>query len=565
MKIKVLPIISALFLVIAMAIQSAVSYHHIKENLVSRIQNRMELAQKDILSEVYDMYEATDEITYFFPELCSDSGKLQSMLTTVLERFPNLYCCYVSFLPECSPYNTTPHANQQSEKGRLYAPCAFRQRDSSIIAYDYGDKVNYLERDWYIGALQCGDKGYWSQPYNDGDHEDLIFTHSRKVYDNKGRMVGVAGADYTLAWTERMLENIQPYDDAVCQLFSTKGTLIVETRNDGMDGMIVTERVLLSTNMRLVIGVPKIHVLKAMRRVSLLTLTVLLVGIFIAGWLIRRMWRDQEEYTRVETAKKLMEQELQIASDIQRGILRDDSQEAHTDILTRVENKKDVEVQAVLVPMREVGGDLYDYYRKGDDLFFIIGDVSGKGVPAAMFMSATVNLFRSAVQRLQSPKAMMEEMNAVLSDHNPSMMFVTAIIGRLHVPTGQLLYCNAGHLPPLKEVQTQNDGRYLEEIDIVPNIPLGYEGRYQFVEQSMTLEQGDTLVLYTDGITEALNKEKEMLGMERWKEIVSKGNTLPNTSLPVEKLLAEVKTFIGDAEQADDITLLIIHKMGHRS
>lgn len=318
------------------------------------------------------------------------------------------------------------------------------------------------------------------------------------------------------------------------------------------------------TNMRLVIGVPKIHVLKAMRRVSLLTLTVLLVGIFIAGWLIRRMWRDQEEYTRVETAKKLMEQELQIASDIQRGILRDDSQEAHTDILTRVENKKDVEVQAVLVPMREVGGDLYDYYRKGDDLFFIIGDVSGKGVPAAMFMSATVNLFRSAVQRLQSPKAMMEEMNAVLSDHNPSMMFVTAIIGRLHVPTGQLLYCNAGHLPPLKEVQTQNDGRYLEEIDIVPNIPLGYEGRYQFVEQSMTLEQGDTLVPYTDGITEALNKEKEMLGMERWKEIVSKGNTLPNTSLPVEKLLAEVKTFIGDAEQADDITLLIIHKMGHR-
>ena len=86
-------------------------------------------------------------------------------------------------------------------------------------------------------------------------------------------------------------------------------------------------------------------------------------------------------------------------------------------------------MQAVLEPMHEVGGDLYDYYRKGEDLFFIIGDVSGKGVPAAMFMSATVNLFRSAVLRLQSPKAIMEEVNGVLSEHNPNLMFVTAIGG----------------------------------------------------------------------------------------------------------------------------------------
>ena len=95
-------------------------------------------------------------------------------------------------------------------------------------------------------------------------------------------------------------------------------------------------------------------------------------------------------------------------------------------------------MSADLLPMKEVGGDLYDYFRKGEDLFFIIGDVSGKGVPAAMFMSATVNLFRSAVRRLQSPKAIMEEINSVLSDNNPSMMFVTAFIGRLNVPTGEM-------------------------------------------------------------------------------------------------------------------------------
>ena len=548
MKIKLLPIVSALFLVIAMAIQSAVSYHREKESLVNQIEDRMELAQKDFLFEVYDMYEATDEIIDFFPEFCSESDELLSMLQTVLQRFPDLYCCYVSYLPECAP-----------EKGRRYAPCAFRERDSSIVAYDYGDRVDYLKREWYTGALESDDNGYWSLPYNDGDHEDPVFTYSRKAYDDNGRMVGVAGADYTLAWTKRMLEDIKPYDDAVCQLFSHKDSLIAESGNMGSSDMIVREKILSPTNMRLLIGVPKSHVWTAMRGVSLLTLAVLLTGIIIAGWLIRRMWRDQEEYNRMDTAKKLMERELQIASSIQRGILRNDDQEEPSPTPAKAEGKKDVEVQAVLEPMHEVGGDLYDYCRKGDNLFFIIGDVSGKGVPATMFMSATVNLFRSAVGRLQSPKAIMEEMNGVLSEHNPNLMFVTAIIGRLHVPTGQLWYCNAGHLPPLVDVQSDSD-RHLREVAIEANLPLGYEGTYQYVEQHTVLGQDDTLVLYTDGITEAVNKRNEMLGMERWKEIVGRVKMRPGTPMPIRNLLSAVKPFIGDAKQTDDITLLTIRK-----
>ena len=540
MKMKILPIISALFLVIAMAILSAVSYHREKESLVNHIEDRMEVAQQDFMFEVYDMYEVTDEIAHFFPEFCSNQSDLFSMVETVLGRFPDLYCCYVGFLPEYS-----------LKKGKPYLPSAFRENGDSIVAHDYTDKVNYLEREWYTGALKSDNDGYWSQPYNDGVHEDPIFTHSRKVYDDKGRMVGITGADYTLAWTKRMLEDIKPYDDAACQLFSAKGTLIAESGNIKKSSMFVMEKILSPTNMRLVIGVPKSHVLKAMRGMSLLTLTVLLMGILIAGWLIRRIWRDQAEYARVETAKKLMEQELQIASKIQRDILKAPS-------TTTVGRSEEAQVQAVLVPMHEVGGDLYDYYRKGEDLFFIIGDVSGKGVPAAMFMSATVNLFRSAVQRLQSPKAIMEEVNGVLSEHNPSLMFVTALIGRLHVPTGQLWYCNAGHLPPLV---IEHGTRNIREIAIEPNLPLGYEGKFSFAEQTMMLGQDDTIVLYTDGITEARNVKREMLGMEKWKEIVESGKTLPNdNSIPVEKLLANVKTFIGEAEQTDDITLLTICK-----
>lgn len=548
MKMKKLSIVSVIFLVVAMAIQFAVSYNRERENLENDIERRMELAEKDFVFEVYDMYDATDEITYFFPELCDNTEELYSMLKTVLGRFQNLYGCYVAFVPD------SLHGRE-----RRFSPYASRAEGDSISAFDASVDVNYPERDWYKGALQSDEKGYWSLPYHDGIHNDLVFSHSRKVYDKSGRMVGVAGADYTLSWTKRMLEGIKPYDDAVCQLFSTNGTLIVESGWGDMDGMIVMEKTLSPLNMRLVIGVPNKHVWKTVQGISLLTLAVLLTGIIAAGWLIRRIQRDHEAYARTETAKKLMEKELQIASNIQRGILRAPAPSGAG---------AGAEVQATLVPMREVGGDLYDYYRKGDDFFFIIGDVSGKGIPAALFMSATVNLFRSAVKRLQSPKAIMEEINGVLSEHNPSLTFVTAIIGRLHVPTGQLTYCNAGHLSPIKVKGETPPAcghlplkeEELKEIELIPNIPLGYEGKFQFVEQGTLLGKEDTLVLYTDGITEARNKNHEMMGMERWKECVNASMRECVSASVCERLMEGVKAFIGEAEQSDDITLMTISK-----
>ncbi len=558
MKMKKLSIVSVVFLVVAMAIQFAVSYNRERTNLENDIERRMELAEIDFVLEVYDMYDATDEITYFFPELCDNTEELYSMLTTVLGRFQNLYGCYVAFVPD------SLHGRE-----RRFSPFASRAQGDSISAFDASADVNYTERDWYKGAMQSDEKGHWSLPYHDGIHNDLVFSHSRKVYDKKGRMVGVAGADYTLSWTKHKLEDIKPYDDAICQLFSTNGTLIVESGEGDMDGMIVMEKTLSPLNMRLVIGVPKSHVWKSMRGISLLTLAVLLTGIFAAGWLIRRIQRDHEAYARTETAKKLMEKELQIASNIQKGILKSEefaplrSQAVSLAEPGRKvksdELNSDVKVQATLVPMREVGGDLYDYYRKGDDFFFIIGDVSGKGIPAALFMSATVNLFRSAVKRLQSPKAIMEEINGVLSEHNPSLTFVTAIIGRLHVPTGQLTYCNAGHLPPIKVSGSkfQVSGEGCEEVGLIPNIPLGYEGKFQFVEQGTLLGKEDTLVLYTDGITEARNKNHEMMGMARWKDCL---NVLMPDCLSADALMEGVKAFIGEAEQSDDITLMTISK-----
>ena len=541
MRTKYVPIIAAIFLVIAMMVQFGLSYHRNEKGLLRRIDFKMELAQKDVLFKVYDMSNATAELVHFLPDNGKDSTALYTLLENVLWRFPDLFSCYICY----EPYHFSP-------KEEIYSVCAIRGENGSISNSHFEEQRNYLVRDWYIGAMRSDDNGYWTQSYNDVHTDDLVFTHSQKAYDQNDSVIGVVAVDYTLAWAKQVLMETKPYEDAVCQLYSSNGTLIVQSgETDDWDDMIISEKVMSPIDMRLVIAVPKHHLWEGMSRVSTVTLIVLLIGFLIAGLLIRRLLQDQRKFTRVETANEVMERELQIASTIQKGILREGERDKVQD------NKwQDVELQAALVPMREVGGDLYDFYRRGDDLFFIIGDVSGKSITAAMFMSATVNLFRSAVLRLQSPKTIIEDMNAVLSDKNPSMMFVTAFIGRLHIPTGELLYCNAGHLPPLI-ARDNHDGIQIVPIPLEPNIPLGYDGKFRFVEQGMMLRKDDLLVLYTDGITEARNEKHEMLGIQRWMEIVK--NNL--TSLKAGRLEAIEEAgvqFTGKAEQTDDMTLMTV-------
>lgn len=532
MKKNALPIVCAVFLMVAMTVQFIVSYSREKRDLMQQMEYKMDLAQKDFLFEVYDMHEATDEISHFFPEFEDHTTDLYALLETVLGHYPDLYGCYVTFLPECSP-----------TLNKWCCPTAFRVKGDSIITYDAKGTIPYEERDWYNGALKSDEDGYWSLPYNDGTHADPVFTYSQKIYNSKGKLVGVAGADCTLAWTAQLLEDIKPYDDAVCQLFSTDSSLIVGCGHTvDLSDRIVFEKVLSPTDMRLVIIVPKCHIREGIMNISLITLSVLLSGILILGLLLRHIKKERDAFIRIQTTNKLMEHEMQIAHDIQMGILKGDGLQVTGDGL---------EVKAKLIPMREVGGDLYDFHREKDELWFIIGDVSGKGVPAAMFMSAAVNLFRAAGAHSDSPREIMEKMNVVLSENNPSMTFVTAFIGCLHIPTGQLVFCNAGHCEPLR---VTGDGLRVTGLEVEPNIPLGFDGKYRFKEQGVLLGEGDTIVLYTDGITEARNEKREMLGLSRWSLVVSRWKS------DVESLLAEVKAFMGKAEQADDITLMTIRK-----
>jgi sigma-B regulation protein RsbU (phosphoserine phosphatase) len=212
------------------------------------------------------------------------------------------------------------------------------------------------------------------------------------------------------------------------------------------------------------------------------------------------------------------------------------------------------DVSGRLVAAREVGGDLYDYFVRDEKLYFCIGDVSGKSVPSALVMAVTQALFHACTQHVSQPAQIMNTINVSLSRNNERNMFVTFFIGVLDLPTGRLRCCNAGHNPP---VIIDNGATMMQ---VKPNLPLGVMDGFKYEAQELQLQAGTTLFMYTDGITEALDTERQLFGERRMldalEQCVANGQT--KSQQIVNHITREVHQFTQGTEQSDDITLLAI-------
>lgn len=536
-QFKYIHVIAALFLLLGMGVQAYVSYSRAHSQLQEKMDLEMQIAQEKLRFELYDALEAWAELEDEVKKHLHEPETIILKTDEILRRYPNFYACYVAFPPYYLP--------QQ----KWLEPTTYRTQDTIVSGILGDDAHDYFEREWYKGAAQSKD-GYWSTPYREETFNKTIYSYSKSLRDEEGNLICIIGVDFSLKWINRLLEQFKPFEEAVFMLYSSNGTLLAASDRAPVmgfkeDSWIVSRKTLQPININMVTAVPKKHIFKSLRLGILLPLSVFVLGILVVGLLIRRITRDEQVNARLKTEKEVLSHELEIAHDIQMGILKDEKEKK------QAQGNGDIELQTLLVPMREVGGDLFDFHREGDKLWFIIGDVSGKGVPAAIFMSAAVNLFRAAGVRANSPKEIVEEMNAVLSENNPSMTFVTAFVGCLRISTGELIYCNAGHCAPI--IKSSNPQILKSStLQMEPNIPLGFNGRYSFVEQGCMIGEGETLVLYTDGVTEARNSFHEMLGMKRWADIVAKK----------EDLYGAIQAFMGKAEPTDDITLMTIRKTG---
>lgn len=255
------------------------------------------------------------------------------------------------------------------------------------------------------------------------------------------------------------------------------------------------------------------------------------------------------ELTATTAQKASMESELSIAREIQMSMLPKD--------FTLSPQRDDLEIYACLTPAKAVGGDLYDFLVRDGRLYFCIGDVSGKGVPSALVMSIISTQFRSLSSTEDKPEKIVSVINASSKDRNETMMFATLFVGILDLETGVLSYCNAGHNAP---VLTGKEPGFLK---VESNLPVGVETAWKYKGQQLTLTPGKTILLYTDGLTEAEDTNHDQFGERRILEELGKaGNGDPETV--VRKLNDAVHAFTEPAEQSDDLTMLAIRYLGNK-
>ena len=428
--------------------------------------------------------------------------------------------------------------------------------------------VSNTELDCYLEALES-DHPCWSQPYYDG-----LFTHEYMVTcyqdsDTRGVMLSID------VMVERLLESIddmQFYRNSKMYIATVSGEVfsLDNTADNGLrieksdfNSFDDKDYIKISAHydkldLDIINLIPKDEISNPLKTRTMIALLVFIVALSLLAVLVHRSFRKaQEELAQSikladqeEIALRSIEKEVSIASSIHMGMLASPGLGVH---LVPDEGAC-ADVMAHIIPAREVGGDLYEYRMKGHNLVMCIADVSGKGIPASVIMTKCCTLFHAYVSNRENPDPsdMLRYMNRQMCYNNDEVMFVTMWVGVLDMRSGSLKYASAGHNAPV--LIHDGGASFLEKHQ---GMPLGMFDDAEFKTLTSHIEMGDSLLLYTDGITEAEGPGKVLYGDER---LLDTCRNLPSCN-PVfvsNKVLDSVRNHAKGCVQSDDITLLCV-------
>lgn len=462
------------------------------------------------------------------------------MMENFLRANPHIVGVIVAFEPYIYPQLNAEHG---------YAPYVKRTGDE-LVRYEIGSIVDYRQKDWYNIPAQTGHQ-YWTDPFKEKTQQQLVAAFVIPLYGYGDRFVGCMALTIDVNDFAQRLRDAAPYDGAELILLSDSVDYyatqpfhyVFTNRHSGGTYMLVC---------------PEKEVMGGVERMQdqivIIGAISIVVMIFCFIFLFRHM-------QKIQMAKSSMESELHIASAIQMAMLP----KGHPDFPER----KELDLHGFLRPAKSVGGDLYDYFIQEDKLFFAVGDVSGKGVPAALFMAVVRALFRNIAKLTSDPAHIASSLNNALNEGNETNMFCTMFMGVLDLKSGQLNYCNAGHnapiirrrLPDSKPSAPQHQVSFMKP---QTNIPLGMFPNFPFQSEQATLLPGEALLIYTDGVTEAENREHQLFGEKAVLETLRRTREANLTSARqfVEQLVDAIDHHASGTEQSDDITLLIIDYLG---
>lgn len=262
---------------------------------------------------------------------------------------------------------------------------------------------------------------------------------------------------------------------------------------------------------------------------------------------VEKMSLDMNRYiqdlTQTTAEKERLSTELNVATQIQAEML--------PRVFPPYKNHPEIELFALMEPAKEVGGDFYDFYMIDDDHFaVVVGDVSGKGVPAALFMVITKTLLKDTAMHSTNPAEIFNSVNSILCEGNESGLFVTCWMAILTLSTGQLCFANAGHTAPI--IFHENEVKYLTT---KPNLMLAGMDGIKYTNYNITLNAGDRIFIYTDGVTEAMDSAQNLYGEERLLNLLKIKTGLSSKEI-LDVVKKDINDFVKDAQQFDDITML---------
>jgi len=461
-----------------------------------------------------------------------NAGATDSILhisRNVLKEYEFVLACEMVFCP-----------NDSNHKGRMVSVGMHRKGQVIEEHNTANDTIDYTQREWYIIPVN-EHRQVWTDPYFAQTLNKTVCTRAAPVTNNQGKVIGVFFVDVPLDWLQEGLDVSKMYNGSRYMLLNIVGRVVLSSDSiqempDSTQNLIYRGKVG-NRGSQLLIAVPIKEIYSKIINMSLISGLLLLLTALLILYILHRAVKSAFKLQAATFHNEVMNKELSIANDIQMGMVR-----------AKELNLPEVELYASMKPAKAVGGDLYDYDVIDGRLFFCVGDVSGKGIPAALFMTTAVNLFRMAIKSQTDPTAIATQMNELLSQNNRRSMFVSMFIGVVDLKTGVLNFCNAGHNPPVV------DGRFME---VKANIPLGLVGDMVFESETYSNIIGKPLFFYTDGLNEAKSIDNEQFGNERLLSEL-KAKPFKSCSEMVEWMRSAVEKHTEGAEPSDDMTMMCI-------
>lgn len=536
-----------LLLVLAAAVlleaNSLVQYYFARKGLheeaTRRAQSEMEKTRLSIQDVTNSVELSVKNLGWLVENMLDMPENLFSVIRQTMDANPYLTDAGVAFAPDYYP-----------EMGRWFEPLVARRPDGSFEALQVGSESHdYFDKDWFTVSFETGE-GHWSEPYYDeSGGRTTVVTFTLPVRDPDGNIVAVCAGDVSLDWLEELIGNIRLYPNSFSTMVSRSGEVMISPAETLVtDDVVRFVEPIDKTGWKMSIVIPEREIYASVNRLGLIMTLLQLLGLVILGILLQRTARNQVRLEEVENKKEQIENELTIARGIQMAML--------PKIFPPYPERDDISMFGMLTPAKQVGGDLYDFFIRDEKLFFCIGDVSGKGVPASLVMAVTRSLFRTISAHENDPAVIVQNMNDSMSETNETNMFVTFLAGVLDLTDGTLRYCNAGHNAPL--IMSPHKTRFL---DVVSNIPLGIVEGMFYQEQETKLAAGEGVFLYTDGLTEAENVRKELFGEDHLLSLAAE-TASSSVEEQVGRISQAVKDHMGTEPQSDDLTMLSFKYQG---